>query len=391
MKIGLVLDEYHSEDGGAYTFQREIFETLCNLRAETKHEFVVLSNPNKQLENQAMGYGIKWVRLLNPALAERGFYFLSRYFSKLKVKTSLEKLAKQNKVTFLWFLSPRTRAVDFPFMTIVLDLQHRLQPWFPEVSANGEWKKRERHYLRLFSKARAIITGTEAGKREIQAFYGVDEKTIKLLPHPAPIKMLHASSEISSAGKKLSLIPGFVFYPAQFWVHKNHENLLKALSILRQQGKVVNAVFTGSDQGNRSQVEGLIQELDLQAQVQMLGFVSQEELIALYRNALTLVYPSYFGPENLPPLEAFALGCPVIAADVSGAREQLGDAAVLVDPRDPAAIADAISRVADDTHLRDQLIMNGKERARRWTTVDFVRGAFKILDSLEPSIQMRAS
>jgi glycosyltransferase involved in cell wall biosynthesis len=110
-------------------------------------------------------------------------------------------------------------------------------------------------------------------------------------------------------------------------------------------------------------------------------------LVALYRGALALVYVSFFGPENLPPLEAFALGCPVVAAEVAGAREQLGDAALLVDATQPPLIGQAIRRLLDDTPLRAHLIARGKERARRSTGRDFVQGVFRILDGMAPYIR----
>jgi glycosyltransferase involved in cell wall biosynthesis len=104
----------------------------------------------------------------------------------------------------------------------------------------------------------------------------------------------------------------------------------------------------------------------------------------LYRNALALTYVTFFGPENLPPLEAFALGCPVIASNVSGAQEQLGDAAMLVDPKDEEQIANAIKLVHDDLHVRRTLVERGIHRASKWTGEDFVRSVFSILDEFEP-------
>jgi glycosyltransferase involved in cell wall biosynthesis len=94
------------------------------------------------------------------------------------------------------------------------------------------------------------------------------------------------------------------------------------------------------------------------------------------------VYPSRFGPENLPPLEAFALGCPVVAAELPGVRDQLGHAAIVVDPDDPAAFADAVQRVGDPGE-RERMISAGRERARSWTADDYVRGVIDFLDDFE--------
>ena len=113
------------------------------------------------------------------------------------------------------------------------------------------------------------------------------------------------------------------------------------------------------------------------------GFVSREELIWLYRHSLALGYVSLFGPDNLPPLEAFALGCPVIAARLQGAEGQLGDAVLFVDPRDEGEIAEAIKRVRSDSEFREELIRKGKDRAAANTPRHYAERIFAVLDDLE--------
>jgi glycosyltransferase involved in cell wall biosynthesis len=112
--------------------------------------------------------------------------------------------------------------------------------------------------------------------------------------------------------------------------------------------------------------------------------VSRHDLIALYREAIALAYVSWCGPENLPPLEAFALGCPVVASDVPGAREQLGDAAIFVKPGDPESIASGVLDMWRDQEIRDRLIKAGHDRAQKWTASDYVRGVFEFLNRFEP-------
>jgi len=118
--------------------------------------------------------------------------------------------------------------------------------------------------------------------------------------------------------------------------------------------------------------------------VHFLGFVPHDEFVWLYRHALALVYVTLCGPENMPPLEAFALGCPVVASRVAGAEEQLGNAALLVDPKSPKHVAEAIKAVHDDAELRHLLTQRGRERAPKWRGQDFVRGVFSVLDEFEP-------
>jgi glycosyltransferase involved in cell wall biosynthesis len=116
--------------------------------------------------------------------------------------------------------------------------------------------------------------------------------------------------------------------------------------------------------------------------VHCLGFVPRHDLILLYRYAAALTFVSFFGPDNLPPLEAFASGCPVIAADVPGAAEQLGDAVLRVNPKSPEQMAKAIYTLHQDDVLRRALIQRGFVRAKQWTGTDYVKSVFDILDDL---------
>ena len=108
------------------------------------------------------------------------------------------------------------------------------------------------------------------------------------------------------------------------------------------------------------------------------------ELIALYRQASCLAYVSFCGPENLPSLEAFAVGCPVVVSDVASAREQLGAAALIVGPGSPQQIGGAIQSVVENARLRQTLVARGRERAAERTGEHFVKGIFSLLDEFEP-------
>ena len=365
--------------GGGYTFEQETLDQLVRLAPESRHEFVVLGTPRAQ-RRSGLPPNLRYA----PA-APAPVQLLLRRGGRLW----LNRMVARAGADVVWGFSGTHLVPDVPFVTIVWDLQHRLQPMFPEVSAGREWGRREREFSERVRRASAVIAGTEAGRRELASFYQVPEQRIHVLPHPTPRFALDAPP--ASGGPdplaRFGLEPGYALYPAQLWPHKNHANLLLALARLRERGLRLPLVLVGSDRGNGTFVRKLVQRLGLGDQVRQLGFVTVPELVALYRGALCLAYPSLFGPENLPPLEAFALGCPVVAADVSGAREQLGDAALLVPGTDPDAIAEALQRVHSDAALRATLVERGRQRARRFTGADFVRGVFGILDRLEPFVR----
>jgi glycosyltransferase involved in cell wall biosynthesis len=383
MKIGVVLDEYVPQDGGAFTMQGEILSAIIELAPGSNHQFEIVSFPDQNLAEQLSGSAIGWSSYKQPGFLEKVSAFIVRTWPNLRNswqwQSSFEKKARREGIEVLWFLGQRPQDVDLPYLAIVLDLQHRLQPWFPEVSQFGQWETRERGFARHLRRAAAIIAGTQAGKAEITRFYQIPEERIHILPHPTPGYALNAEKKASSISH-LRLQPGYLFYPAQFWAHKNHVNLLLALKMLADDGLRLELVLAGSDFGNKEFVKDQAKKIGVSSQVKFVDFVKQEDLISLYQNALALTYLSFFGPENLPPLEAFALGCPVIAAQVSGSEQQLGEAAVLVDPKDPREIAVAIRKVHTDKSFRETLIAKGHKRAESWTAKDFVQGAFKILD-----------
>ena len=389
MKVGVFLEDFSPDVGGGYTIQEDIFRALLDLIDETSHSFVLFCRRPESFRSflttprlEAVGFpGNLGQRVF--ARAQSG---LNSLIENRKRQTRLEQLCKESGVEFIWFVGAEAVQIDLPYMAIVWDLQHRLQPWFPEVSSGGTWRQRESFYGEYLRRATFIIAGTEAGRMEIERFYQVTSNRIKILPHPTPAFTLNAKpSDVDSVLKKYGLSRNYLFYPAQFWSHKNHVNLLLAAAALKRDHEIdLPVVFVGSNKGNEEYVRTFASQLQPAIQAAFLGFVPLEDLVALYRAAFALSYVTFFGPENLPTLEAFALGCPVVASDVSGAREQLGDAALFVDPRNPIEIAGAIKKLYDDDNLRRTLIDKGRARAERWTAKDFVRGVFSAFDEFEP-------
>ena len=388
MKVGVFLEDFSPEVGGGYTIQQDIFNALIELIDDAHHSFVIFCRRPENVRAllpvprvDVIGFPGSFGKRIF-ARAEGGFH---SFLENRKRQTRLEQLCKEAAVDFMWFVGAEAVQVDLPYVAIVWDLQHRLQPWFPEVSAGGTWRQRESFYSPFLRRAAIIIAGTEAGRQEIERFYQVTSDRIKILPHPTPTFALNAErSDIAATLKKYELKSNYVFYPAQFWSHKNHVNLLLAVAALKQEHQIeLPVVFVGSDKGNADYIRNFAAQLKPSIEVAFLGFVPLEDLIALYRGAVALAYVTFFGPENLPPLEAFALGCPVVASDVAGAREQLGDAALLVNPRDPSKIATALKAIYDDKNLRQTLIEKGRARAERWTAKDFVLGVLSTLDDFE--------
>src|SRR5262245_48841324 len=140
MKVGVYIDDYLPQDGGGYTLQADVLAALSELIGHTHHHFVLFGAPD--LRREEIPSGLEYVKTPNN-FAEKLLALLATW-PKLRRflawKHPVEKVARRLGVEFVWFLSPRHPDIDIPYMTIVFDLQHRLQPWFPEVGNHGEWQ-----------------------------------------------------------------------------------------------------------------------------------------------------------------------------------------------------------------------------------------------------------
>jgi glycosyltransferase involved in cell wall biosynthesis len=285
-----------------------------------------------------------------------------------------------------------------PYVIVVHDLQHRLHPEFPEVSADGEWERREYSYRNGVRYATLLVADSESGKDDILDFYrpyGVTPDRIKILPFlPACYLSVDvAASERQRIRQCYQLPERYLFYPAQFWAHKNHARIVEAIGLLRQKhGLEVPLVLCGSyslkiREDVFREVMSRVQQLGLVKQIVYLGYVPEGDMSGLYGGATALIMPTFFGPTNIPPLEAWAFGCPVITSDIRGIREQTGDAALLVDPRSVEAIAAGILRLWTNPRLCHELIVRGRARLAEYGPDDYRQRLRAIVDEARDRVR----
>lgn len=267
--------------------------------------------------------------------------------------------------------------VTVPYISTIYDLEHRKHPNFPEVSKKGTWWSREHYYRLLTATAKFILVDSPTGKDDVINYYAMSPEKIIVLPYLPPnyLRPDLSKDEAVLILKKFDLPEQFIFYPAQFWPHKNHLNLVKAMAILRQRGIKIAVAFCGSKKdewGEYGKVMRFVKDNNLDDSVFYLGYVDNDQISALYVLAQAMVMPTFFGPTNIPVLEAWKMGCPVLYSNIPGCADQLGDAGLLFNPTDPVDIADKIEVILkSDDSFRDGLIKKGKERLGGWNYSDF--------------------
>lgn len=260
----------------------------------------------------------------------------------------------------------------------VHDLMHRYEGRFPEV--RKDYEERE---LVFSSKARyawCILTDSKTGKKQFIESYSAYMR--KKLPHIVSIPFVVPSHIIECEEEVIDTPRKYVFYPAQFWEHKNHINLVKAIHILVKDIPDIHLVLVGSEKNCMGRIKQYITQYGLADNITIMGFVSNGNITYLYRHATGLIMPSYFGPTNIPPLEAMALGCPVAVSDKYAMPEQVGDAGLLFNPDSPEEIAECIKKLWCDETTGQDMIQKGYQRIKRWTVKEFGKKLQKVIEKV---------
>jgi glycosyltransferase involved in cell wall biosynthesis len=279
-----------------------------------------------------------------------------------------------------------------PYVLAVHDLEHRLHPEFPEVGAGGEWEARERLFDTGIRHADRILVDSEVGRRDVLTFYpgAIAPERIVILPYlPAaylteqgPASTLATRDELWAA---LDIPERYLFFPAQFWPHKNHLRVVRAIAKLRaDRGIDIPVVMCGSASDPlRARVLELVratvEELGVADLISVLGYVEDRWMAPLYANSRGVLLPTFFGNTNIPIVEAWTFGVPVLTADSPGAHEQCGDAAVLADPGSVDSIADAIRRMWSDEKLRSRVVRAGRDRLAAYGRPGYVARLSRIV------------
>ncbi|WP_435124011.1 glycosyltransferase family 4 protein [Halobaculum sp. D14] len=384
VRLGVVVTA-DSSYGGAYQYTRTVIQALESSPYTPRYFYF-----DENWEDSAL-YGERWERLSVPEQALR--YGASKLFERTGVDPAvLGSARKALSPTLLRYdpdltlyptPSPMAFEVGFDYLMAIHDLQHRINPQFPEVSAGGEYRHREYLFGRGSEHAAGILADSETGKQDVVRFYDVDESAVHVLPFVPPDYLDDAGNEVDDDLAE-QLPDEYLFYPAQYWEHKNHVRLLEAVATLRdERGIETPLVLVGGEKNAYEDVQSAIDQNDLGDLVHQLGYVENEAMYTLYTQATALVMPTFFGPTNIPVLEAFKLGCPVITSDVHGIPEQVGDAGLLVDPESATDIADAVERLWTDESLQQRLAERGRERAETYTRDDF---RDRLVDAISASL-----
>lgn len=376
IKIGLFLDALPFT-GGTFQYNQTILEAVAALPAD-RYDVVAGYTSELWLEQlkgrQVRGVAIKYgfsgrvigilLNLLNLPIN------LCHKISPVLQSTVRALLREQCDLWIFPSQDVLSYQAPLPSLVTILDLAHRYEKRFAESASKWEYLIRERTFSNICRWANGALVQTELGRKQVVNAYGMSSDKIHVLPLVAP-KHIYTTLPPAGFDDRYRLPVKYLFYPAQFWEHKNHRNLLAAMARLKTELPDLKLVLAGSKKNAYDAVVSMVQELHLGEDVLFLGYVPDEDMPELYRRARALVMPTYFGPSNIPPLEASVVGCPVAISNVSSMPEQLGDSALVFDPDSVSEIAACIRRLWTDDPLCAKMAEAGKQQMARWGQQEF--------------------
>jgi glycosyltransferase involved in cell wall biosynthesis len=358
VRIGIDARKLH--DFGIGTYIRNLLRQLARLDRE--NEFVLLCRPEDCRGLATLGENFR------PVAETAGTYTIAE---QLRVPLALRREGVGLFHAPHYVLPPLVRC---PSVVTIHDCIHLM---FPQYLPNRLAHTYARASIALaVRRAARVLTVSESSKRDILHFVDVPPDRIEVIYNAFDerFSVEPPEEDVVRVRDRYQLHDEFVLYAGNVKPHKNLQRLIEAFDLVRKRDlEHVKLVLIGDEISRYSALRRAVHRHRLHKHVRFLGYLPSETLAVMYRLAGVFVFPSLYEGFGLPPLEAMASGTPVVTSNVSSLPEVAGDAAVLVDPYDPGAIADGIYRVLTDERLRRDLRLRGIERARRFSWQQSVR------------------
>lgn len=326
MKIAVNFENLPS-DGGAYhenILLSDVFKSFEN----TEFEIVYIVS-NKKIKEILENRGLKTIFFKkNVIFRIQNFFYkfliLKFFLNKLKIKNIFEKFIKKNKIDLIIFNNPSEmslHAYNLMYVIVFYELQHLKYNFFPEYKSYHDFDMREIIIKNFLKKAFKVIACVQKDKNLLEKYYNANKDKIIIQSFVSRLPLIYEKNKTQKNYdehfKNLKLIENkkILFYPAQFWPHKNHKYLIDAMDALVNDHKIndYHFVLCGYDKFNHlSFLKELIKKKNLDEYFSFFDYLKDEEIISIYKNCHALIMPTFVGHYSLPLLESFYFKLPVL-------------------------------------------------------------------------------
>lgn len=389
MNIGIDATCWQNQRGFG-RFTRELLSALFSI--ETQHRFYLFVDqaPDESMTWPHVDYVQVYPnRPLTEAAVDKDSRSVSDMlrFYKAVANTPLDLMFFP--AVYSWFPVPMR-------LPTIVTLHDAIPEHFPKM-VFPDWKSRQFWNLKVklaLWQSNRVLTVSEAAKREISEYIGVKPELIDVISeapnalfrkidNPAARQQLRKELNIPANVKLIVYVGGMA-------PHKNLHRLLDGFSLAQSNQALedVHLLLVGdyAGAGFHSNYDSLQQRVDgdnnLKSRVHFSGFVTDQQLLLIYNDAMAASMPSLSEGFGLPAIEAMACGAPVLSSNCGSLPEVVGDAGVYFDPYDPESISRAIIKLSTDEQLRQQLSEAAQARAKTFTWDRAARLTMGFLESL---------
>jgi len=364
MKIVINATNIGKKIEGIGTYSLNLLKEFSKL--ENKLEFIVVLNNNakpymediKFPKNFLLKYITSYV---SPDYYSKGHFFRLLYSNFLSIyKPDLIFNTSQFESIFL----PCKQTITIHDVIPLLFREFHIRQYFYY-----------KYLLKIaLNNVSSIISPSKHTKELLEKFYKIPCDKIHVVYHGISNEYLKEAKNYNSSKRR-----NYILYVGRISPTKNVIGLLKAFKIIQEK---IDCKLVIAGTGQKKFIEE-IHKMDLLSdKVLLKGYVTNEEVLDLYKNASLFVFPSLYEGFGLPPLEAMACGCPTVVSKVASLPEVCGDASYYVDPYDIESIADGIYKVLTDENLRNSLIKKGLERVKLFSWEKTAKETLKVIEGV---------
>ncbi len=370
-KIAIFLD-IRKNSGGAYQELAYMLEKISSKFQDKLDISIISTSPNLKIESDKLNLKTYY---LSMNFIERHIAFLRNYdptIRRLKkyffFSNKFENLLKKLNIDLVYFTGPSQYSLyleNTDFIITIPDLSHREDLEFPEWTKSSEFQRRDEIISKSTVKAIAVITNANIIKDKISSIYSVEKNRIYVINHRPSLGISkyrnYEPKLFEELKKKYNLPKKYIFYPAMYLPHKNHKYIIDVIKILNNESNIeMSAVFCGSDKGYLNKIKNYSKETGQQQNSFFLDFVEDKYLPYLYLNSVALTMPTFSGPTNIPPWEAFMLNVPVLYSNIHNVKEVYKEAVLYIDPFKPMTMVNGLKEILTNENTRKKLLLNGK-------------------------------
>jgi glycosyltransferase involved in cell wall biosynthesis len=286
------------------------------------------------------------LRLYRKLRRVAGIGVRERRYSALP-RLNLPRLLRKNRTDVLFAGHAFERDMGIPQICWIPDFQHVYRPDFFSLE---ERQRRDQHFARIMAEADRVVVSNHCSYADAVRFYPETRHKLAVLPFTMYLGRDWRRADVQQVVRKYDLPKKFLIFPSQFWKHKNHATLFRAIQLLQERG-IDNAVLVCTGFPHDPRFSDYARELQeflathrLKAAVPLLGLLPRHDQVQLMRAAAAIVQPSLFEGWSALVEEGRSLGKHIFASDIPMHREQLTERMHLFPPTSAEALADLLAR-----------------------------------------------